>query len=62
MTVQSWLSRKDESKMELPDGPPAHMVEELVTIIENFDEGYPTKQQLMAIKRLAKAIREETNA
>ena len=59
MTVQSWLSRKDESKYDLPDGPPEHLVEQLVTVIEMFEDGYPTKQQLMAIKRLAKAIREE---
>lgn len=59
---ESWRVQADS--MVVPNEPPAHLVEELVSIVESFMEGNPSVEdvqlQLKAMKRLAKAIREES--
>lgn len=52
-----WVVRPDY--MSLPPEPPAHLVEELVTVIEVAGD-YPTAEQMKAMQRLARAIKEET--
>ena len=46
------------SHMMLPDEPPEVLLTSLLDVIDMID-GYPTPEQLRAIKRLANSIREE---
>lgn len=52
-----WVVRPDY--MTVPPEPPAHLVEELVTVIEVAGD-CPTAGQMKAMQRLARAIREES--
>jgi len=60
MTLKSWLCDKRSDSFETPDGPPGHLVADLLDVIDLIDD-YPTPEKLRAIKRLANSIREEAN-
>lgn len=60
MTLSLWRSDRRSETCETPDGPPEHLVSQLLDVIELID-GYPTPEQLRAIKRLANSIREEVD-
>ena len=51
-----WVVRPDY--MTLPTEPPAHLVDELLDIID-MAGGNPTAEHMKGIQRVARAIREE---